>query len=901
MKFFLLLFVGFSFPYVTLGQGETTNWYFGNGAGINFNDDGSVTALSNGKLNTFEGCASLSDSFGRLLFYTDGITVYNSDHEIMENGNGLFGDPSSTQSALIVPKPNDDNLFYVFTVDTKTSKEDPDRGLNYSIVDISLNNGNGAVIDKNIPLLSDCSEKITAVVKDCNANTIWLVTFASREGVTSIFNTFHAFEISNTGVSQTAVKSTFSDLSIEDPRGYLKIAPDGKKLVNANMSNGLFIYDFDATTGVVSNQQRIPLLGTNTAAYGVEFSSNNQFLYIHASNDLFTEIGHQSSLIQFDLLSPNISASKEVIDNRNIFRGALQLASNGKIYRTIAKSYSTGAPYLSVIHNPNKKGSAANYEHNAISLNGKNATQGLPPFIQSFFNKVPLVQNNDNTKSASVTICVGKNLNLKLEPVANGIYSWKKNGIPLSHNSNSLEITSATVEDAGKYQLTITTNDANFCTLIGEALIEVTQLPTAENIMLEQCDIDTNITDGITSFNLNQISKDTIFNYTFYKNLQAQNSNDTIRNPENYTNTIAFNQTLIYRKVNSSGCENFGELLLKVNPTTITDNIASPILLCDDNPSDQLVEATFDLDAIRDANFTNRNVAFYKTSSDAMLEENPVDGLFKTSTTTLFIRIENNNNQCQEVESIELRVHPLPQLVLANTTYQVCTDGEPLIIDAPEGFDAYNWYKTTNNQLDEIGSTSQIQITESGTYRLTVGTNYQSNGQTLTCTTSNDLTVITSNKATFQDIEVTDFSENSTIAVTVSGEGDYEYSLDGINYQNEPFFDSVTPNFYTLFVRDKKGCGISETDVAVVNYPKYFTPNNDGINDSWQLVGLGSSDRQGRIVIFDRYGRLVHQMNISSKGWNGTLNGKLLPTADYWFELFIDQQKNIKGHFTLKR
>ena len=161
----IVLLLGIAFPTLLFGQSETSNWYFGNGAGITFNTDGSVTPLSNGKLNTFEGCASISNGFGGLLFYTDGIIVYNQDHAIMENGTGLFGDPSSTQSALIVPKPGEPDIFFIFTVDTKIEEEDPDRGLNYSTIDMSMNGGKGRVIQKNIPLLADCSEKITAVVK----------------------------------------------------------------------------------------------------------------------------------------------------------------------------------------------------------------------------------------------------------------------------------------------------------------------------------------------------------------------------------------------------------------------------------------------------------------------------------------------------------------------------------------------------------------------------------------------------------------------------------------------------------------------------------------------------------------------------------------------------------------
>ena len=388
------------------GQGETSNWYFGNNAGIRFNNNGTVTALDDGRLDTFEGCATISDALGNLLFYTDGINVYDRNHNLMQNGGGLHGDPSSTQSALIVPKPNDPEVFYIFTVDTTTFENDPDYGLNYSTVDISQNNGNGAITQKNTRLLEDCSEKVAAVIKDCSDKSIWIVTLAAQNGDNNVFDTYHAFEVNSGGVVGTAVKSTFPSLSIEDPRGYLKFSNDGKMMASASLRFGLHLFDFDDTSGVLSNISQLSMNGENNNPYGIEFSPNNQYLYTHASNFVQDNSGHSSSLIQFDLLAPNISASQVVLDQRGIYRGALQLGANGKIYRTIAMNYFTGTPYLGVINNPNGQGDAANYQHNAISL-GNNATQGLPPFIQSFFKKTDLVLSDTGTSISALDICDG--------------------------------------------------------------------------------------------------------------------------------------------------------------------------------------------------------------------------------------------------------------------------------------------------------------------------------------------------------------------------------------------------------------------------------------------------------------------------------------------------------------
>ena len=226
---------------LTYGQEEASNWYFGDNAGISFDlNTNSVSAESRGKLETREGCATISDTDGNLLFYTDGSTVYNQEHRVMEGGDGLLGDESSTQSALIVPKPFDPNIYYVFTVGSNINPT----GLNYSVVDITENGGLGEVVSLNINLLPACAEKISAVLKDCASGAIWVITLSGPGGNSvDALNTFHAFEIGESGVSDDAVTSNLG-MRIEDSRGYLKFSPDGTKLACSDVRSGLFLFGF---------------------------------------------------------------------------------------------------------------------------------------------------------------------------------------------------------------------------------------------------------------------------------------------------------------------------------------------------------------------------------------------------------------------------------------------------------------------------------------------------------------------------------------------------------------------------------------------------------------------------------------------------------------------------------
>lgn len=349
-------------------QSEADWWYFGSYAGIHFTPSGPV-ADTNGALETIEGVASISDVSGNLLFYTDGGRVWNRNHQPMPNGFGLLGHSSSSQSAIVVPKPADPTKFYVFTVDAMAGSN----GLSYSLVDMNLNAGLGDIdsTQKNIPLLSQVAEKLTAIPF---ANHMGFWVLACPYGSDSIAS----FPVTTNGVNTTPVRSSsglfIGNNSIET-LGYMKASPEGSVLAAAQYDHQfLHLMQFDRSTGKVSNPIFVPV---PIQPYGLEFSPNGQKLYTSSEYGSMGTSIFQFDISTYDLLSI-LNSRADLGSTANY--GHLQLGPDEKIYVTKG-----GAGALDVIHNPNETGMAANFQNAGVILGGRITQLGLPNFVQSFF------------------------------------------------------------------------------------------------------------------------------------------------------------------------------------------------------------------------------------------------------------------------------------------------------------------------------------------------------------------------------------------------------------------------------------------------------------------------------------------------------------------------------------
>ena len=359
----LLILNSFSVAFAQQG-GIANNWFFGNMAGVNFSS-GSPVAI-HGPINTYEGVSAVSNLAGNLLFSTDGTRVYNKNNLQMPNGNGLFGNPSSTQSGVIVPNPANSQQYYIFTT---TDVAGPS-GVRYSLVDMNLAGGLGDVTTKNVPLLTPATEKLTAV-KHCNNTDYWVLCHEWES------DAFYAYQVSSAGISAPVIshvgsvhQNTNSSWGMgSETIGYLKSSPDAKKLAAAiyGMENeSVELFDFDNLTGVISNPIVLPIGG---GAYGVSFSPDNSKLYI----------GFLDSLVQYDLSVSPIKACLLSADG-NTLPSALQLGPDRKIYVALAFEARLG-----VINKPNEAGLACDYVKNGVDLSPDSSTFGLPNFPDNLF------------------------------------------------------------------------------------------------------------------------------------------------------------------------------------------------------------------------------------------------------------------------------------------------------------------------------------------------------------------------------------------------------------------------------------------------------------------------------------------------------------------------------------
>nr|WP_284698681.1 choice-of-anchor L domain-containing protein [Flavobacterium lacisediminis] len=335
-------------------------------------------------------------------------------------------------------------------------------------------------------------------------------------------------------------------------------------------------------------------------------------------------------------------------------------------------------------------------------------------------------------------------------------------------------------------------------------------------------------------------------------------------------------------------CQTTGSIKIEYAAVLTIDEDSFTTCDADDNQDGKTV---FNLDSIKNNLFTNLPtnyvVSFFEipTSTTALPSNYTNTTAFSQ---TIYARVMNVQG-CYTDYPVDLRINTF-SAILTDENLGLCEDNF-LILDAGDGFSSYSW------NTNPIQTSQQITVSSGGTYIVTV-TNATN------CSKTKTFNITASGIATIEDIIINDFRENNsaTIEISSSSLGDYEFSLDGTNYQDSNIFTNLSPGEYTVYVQDKKGCGIVFETFYILDYPKYFTPNGDGYNDTWYIKNLDKRNLENSTIsIFDRYGKLLKQYSADNNSWDGTFNQNILPSTDYWFTIELTNGKNIKGHFALKR
>ncbi len=884
---------------------ESNNvWYFG-GPGLNHNTN-PPTTMSNGRLIALEGCASVADPFtGQLLFYTNGIYVYDRNHNQMPNGFGLFSHESSSQGALIVPVPGNKNQYYIFTVGGAfgvTTKR-----LHYSIVDITLNGGMGDVLTKNVQVVPDgpgnsSSEMQAGIQKssaDCDStDKYWVVSPIELAGVWN----FQAYEVTAAG----PILKQNNPLTVGAHRHtqimQSSFSPDGKLYAAGNHDGGFDLFDFDITTGILSNLRHIE---TGSPSYGLAFSADSKKIYIARFFD---------KLLQFDLLVPTavaISASEVKLDSVSVLRG-LYRGPDDKIYVN-----EQGA--VGVIHFPNMPGQACVYEKIKYTFSAQYMLMGLQ-------NLVPLYLDTNTTK------------------VINADYSYTQQTCPTHYTSSFINHTDSILPvstydpcmfnprdtmfyewvygdgsprdtflivqggnqqhvhpthnypGAGSYNAQLIFWSTFTCrpdTFPQTIVFNAAPAPTVVN-PLPYC--DSVLVSGTWYYN-SQTVMDTLIGAGYngcdsivQRNLVIKNSSSVAINPTAcsvYTSpaghVYSLSGTYIDTLSSFNGCDSLITINLSIGSAS-THTVS--LITCDSiqinnnwyygsqSINDTIVGGAFGgCDSIVNTLLTlNYSVSGSSAVSACSGQGIVIHGINRTLA-GIYTQTFSSASGCDSISSITLNVLPVS---ISNDTLSNCDSV------------SYNgtWFTSTqivndtlagSNGCDSILNT-HINIINTPVLIVMPAVDTIVKGESITINVSGASTFSWSNGSTTSSIVVTPNS-NTTYCV-VSRIGDCS--------------DSVCVE---IVVIDDE-CG------GELYVPNAFSPNDDGQNDKLCIYGTACM-KTITLSIYDRWGELVYSSSDSLQCWDGTYKGKKLDAGVFMFKLTaVSKQKeeiNLSGNISLIR
>ncbi|MFD2433236.1 hypothetical protein ACFSO9_06540 [Mesonia maritima] len=389
------------------------------------------------------------------------------------------------------------------------------------------------------------------------------------------------------------------------------------------------------------------------------------------------------------------------------------------------------------------------------------------------------------------------------------------------------------VSNPGTYKVVI--DYGNGCTAEDNIQIEYVDFSSINNQTLSECDADD---DGLSTFNLNLANSDLTNNNQnlivsdfFLDQSDAENDINRIQNPENFQNTTP-NQIIFARIENQAGCYIVVSLTLETS-SSVFNSVS--LVECAETPTSLV---SYNLQAASMAIETEigsqvQGITFYTSIEYAISQQNSIENSQEISAENLpeTVYARAGTNSCQGIVPVVLKSVLSPQIDLEQTTQGFCENDEEIIISAgtKNNSDSYSY-------LWENGSTSStLSVTEKGDYKVEITATEIIDGVTYNCSITNTITVVESGKAKI-DHKLLGELGNFSVEILAKGIGDYVYAIDELPFQKNNIF-TIKAGTHTLYIKDLNGCGIVSKKISVVDYMRFFTPNNDGYNDTWKLIG----------------------------------------------------------------
>jgi len=492
-----------------------------------------------------------------------------------------------------------------------------------------------------------------------------------------------------------------------------------------------------------------------------------------------------------------------------------------------------------------------------------------------------LVQNND-------AICYGESVILKPATATVDQLEWYRNGVLLQDDKgNQLRVT-----EPGEYSIELTSTEG--CIAQGNVIIEYYPQIDYSPAELVACGFSDTET---ASFNLlesaSQIlnpSQRTVVEEFFINRSDAENGVNQITDPENYSSGPA----IVYGTVHAGfGCSEITEIKLTIASETTLNAFS-------DCSAEGSGGNEIEINDLRDHLFEENNNAsdfqIYLSKENALNEESEIltnISFSEVEQEKLYVKILDQEAclgfvvlPIQNAGAAEVPEDLVLSLCSANQEQLLLDSG--LDSNALEDF-TFQWFYE-EELLPQ--SSSKIYVSQPGNFRVEV-TNQNS------CVSSRNFEVNLIEAAIIQEVKIRSLANGYEVEIDIIGNATYEYSLDDtVQFQLSSIFNNVSPGIHTIYVRDTKGCNMISKEISIFGYDHFFTPNGDGINDTWTIHGIATDYL---VQIYSRYGKLYTVLDPKSTKWNGKAENVNLPAGEYWFSLIKDGKVSLTGHFSLIR